>query len=386
MDRPGEVIRAPRRSAPFALLLAAAFFACGAQALGTSSPPPFEARLGVELPLAGDDGADGLAAWQGVQLALERWNAVHAHVRVSAVVRDTSRGGHENPHQDEGLDNVDDPEHAAAIVREFAADPRILAVVGGLRANVASAEAPVAAESGLPLVALGASNAPSTRGAPFVFRIAPSDFAEGAVAGALARERGYRSVQVLDRDDERSREVAAGFASAFGPAPGPPVPAGAVLYAAPLGRGTFLVPRDAAPAVLSVDQLRSMERRGYAPPATGERYDRIGAATQFDPPRAALAREAYHARWGVAPSDEALEGYLAAETALAALDRAAAEGGGPSRATVLAALRTGTLPTDAGEIGFTASGAPSRSCFSLVAVQAGRETARSRICRAESPP
>lgn len=367
----------------------------GPAASKPSPTPRSIVRIGVELPLAGDDGADGLAAWQGVQLALERWNADRSHVRVEAVFRDTSRRGHVNPHQDEGLDNVDDPTNGAAIVREFAADPRIIAVIGALRTNVAAAEAPLAHAFSLPIVSVGATNdggAGTGGDAPAFFRIAANDSDEGAFAGTIARRRGYRSVAIIERSERSPRDVARGFARVF-PAPAPQSRrADALLYAAPLERGTFLVPRAAA-ALLSDDERRRMARRGYSAPATSALYDRIQRAPLLDPPRIDAVRARYRARFGLLPSVDALDAYVATEAALAAVERATNAAGSTAvaaarhgtqhdaRALTLAALRSGSLSTSAGTLGFTRDGGPLRSCFFAVSLRNGREAERFRSCR-----
>jgi ABC-type branched-subunit amino acid transport system substrate-binding protein len=365
----------------------------------SGSPSRAVARLGIELPLAGDDGADGLAAWQGVQLALADWNANPEHVRVEAVLRDTSRHGHENPHLDEGLDNVDHPASAAAIVREFAADPRILAVVGALRTNVAAAEAPLARNLRLPIVSIGASNAPGAAAAA-LFRIAASDSDEGALAGTIARRHGYRRIAAIAGTGARSRDVARGFARTFPgivssatdsetSPDGQPRDAAApeaLLYAAPLGRGTFLVPLAAAAVLLSPDERRRMAHRGYAAPATRALYDRIERAPLLDPPAAAAIGARYHARFGVLPGIDALDAYLATEAALAAIDRAGGAAGRDARALTLAALRAGRLPSAAGILGFTRDGGPLRSCFSAVSLRDGHEAERFRSCRGAAFP
>jgi ABC-type branched-subunit amino acid transport system substrate-binding protein len=346
-----------------------------------SGAAPAAARLGVELPLAGLDGNDGIEARQAVQLALDDWNADPAHTRVEAVIRDTSLHGHENPHLDEGLDNVDQPANAVAILRDFAADPRILAIVGALRTNVATAEAPIAADLGLAVVSIGASSAPAPERAPALFRIAANDAGAGALAGTLARRHGYRRVAVIGRAEPAARAVARGFERTFpNAAPNGTAP-DAVLYAAPLERGVFLAPPAAAAVVLGAEERRRMEHRGYGPPPTQVPYDRVERASVLDRAAAAGVAERYHARFGFMPSVDALDAYVATEIALAAIARAGGTEAGNARARTLAALRAGGLPSTAGPLGFTRDGSPRRSCFEAVTMQDGRTAASARICR-----
>ncbi|MFZ1125324.1 MAG: hypothetical protein WAN59_09345, partial [Candidatus Baltobacteraceae bacterium] len=121
-------------------LVAGLAFAGGAASFAWAAPgAPATVGIGVELPLAGDDGAAGLQARSAVELALDEHNARLAPGAplVRAIVRDAALHL-ANPHQDEGTDNAAEPARAAALLREFAADPGVVAALGGLRANVAA--------------------------------------------------------------------------------------------------------------------------------------------------------------------------------------------------------------------------------------------------------
>jgi hypothetical protein len=98
---------------------------CGAAfaATGLLAAAP-AAWIGVEMPLAGDDGGRGLAAAAAIRLGL-------GATRI--VVRDSANGGFLNPHRDEGSDNGGDLRTAPSIVSAFGRDRNIVAAVGGLR-------------------------------------------------------------------------------------------------------------------------------------------------------------------------------------------------------------------------------------------------------------
>ena len=115
--------------------------------------------IGVELPFGGSDAGDGLSAREGVELALGDWNASHKRF-VRARYRDS--GLHlQNPHQDEGLDPVGEPDRAASIARDFVRDPAVIAVVGGLRPAVVDAEARYTGPAGVALLSGGAAHGAS---------------------------------------------------------------------------------------------------------------------------------------------------------------------------------------------------------------------------------
>src|SRR5215472_16075954 len=80
------------------------------------------AVIGVSLPLAGRHGADGLMALHGVQMAIDEVNAEPSHIRFTLQVRDTARGGFQNPHVDEGTDNIFEPDRGAKDIEAFGKD------------------------------------------------------------------------------------------------------------------------------------------------------------------------------------------------------------------------------------------------------------------------
>ena len=143
--------------------------------------------IGLEMPAAGDDGAAGLAVSAAVRLAVGRGRIA---------VRDSSNGGFLNPHRDEGSDNDVDVNAASGIVASFAADPRIVAMIGGLRRNVGDAVAAAAEKRRLPAVVLSRwSRAPGGTNA-FCLCVSPPRLV--AFARGAARPRfGPRLLVVL---------------------------------------------------------------------------------------------------------------------------------------------------------------------------------------------
>ena len=180
-------------------------------------------RIGVELPLAGDDGAAGLAAKDALHIALGDGSPASAGRNgVELRIVDTAHGGFQNPHRDEGTDDSDLPKAAAAVVRKFAADPAVVLVIGGLRPHLAAADARAALRAGVNFLALAplpdgcAAAGTPTVAVPSVRAIGPTvavSVAGGAsleslaVAGVVS-ERRWRKLVVLD-DGEPARAAIA---------------------------------------------------------------------------------------------------------------------------------------------------------------------------------
>ena len=148
------------------------------------------ARIGVEMPVAGDDGARGLAAVTAIRLALEPERLV---------VRDSANGGFLNPHRDEGSDNDVDRRIAPSIVAFFAGDTKVVAAIGGLRRNVGDADAAVAEARGLPLIVLARWSRNGRNANAFCLCLSPPRLV--ALARDIARQRlGPRLLLVLVGD------------------------------------------------------------------------------------------------------------------------------------------------------------------------------------------
>jgi hypothetical protein len=169
---------------------------CDAGALGAHAGNG--QTLGVELPLAGDLGADGLAARAAIELALEG-TSLHADFQ------DTARGGFANPHVDEGRDASALADDAANIVARFGRDPRVTVVLGGLSAELAVVDAG-AVRAGLPLIVLaplpdGCAAAGSFDGTPphaGVASVSGSASLEALALAEVVRRRVYRRVAIDD--------------------------------------------------------------------------------------------------------------------------------------------------------------------------------------------
>jgi len=155
-----------------------------------------DATLGVVLPLSGPVSEYGRDALQGVLLAAGLFDAgaPRRHgPRVS--IRDT-RG---------------EPERAAAAVRELAAEPGLLAIVGPLLPEESEAAAAAADASGVPLLAL-ARREGLARGKRGVLRVGTSPrleaelLAEHAIHGV-----GLRRFAILYPDDAFGRALRAAF-------------------------------------------------------------------------------------------------------------------------------------------------------------------------------
>ncbi|HMD02340.1 MAG TPA: hypothetical protein VKG44_05180 [Candidatus Baltobacteraceae bacterium] len=330
--------------APLATLaLTLSGFAC--ERIGPANVP---VAIGVELPLAGDDGYRGLAARDGVRFALQRWNA-GGKQPLAAILCD-SASHIANPHEDEGSDDLAQGAHGAAIVRAFAAEPSILAIVGGLRPDIAAAEAPVAQRFSLALLSATATRVPGTS---TFFRTAHSDEAEAFAITRLAARAGFGVPTVRSLDLARVAAMRAILGS--------PTPQGAVYFAGPAGVGGILAGASSARELESAGILQSMGRRGFDFPTNEHAAFELEPVSGVPPEATAEYQRAIVAAFGGPALDDTFAYDIATTIALSAVDEASTTGA-PSRATVLRALRTETFSTLRGGVRFTLRGAADDDC------------------------
>jgi hypothetical protein len=309
------------------------------------------ARIGVEMPAAGDDGARGLAAVTAIRLALDP---------LRLVVRDSANGGFLNPHRDEGSDNGADLRAAPPIVAAFAADRTTIAAIGGLRRNVGDADAAVAEARGLPLIVLSRWSR-NLRTPATVFCLCPSPPRLSALARAVARKRfGPRVLLVLVGDagmlpaiwphrfDEPSTARVAATAASVEAVRRRARNVDAVVVIADerpptLWRGSAFRER------FDTAYLRQFSHRDFQAIPAGTPRGQVAVLHEVLPE--GIERRAFAARYrasaGFLPGDEAAAAFAAARILGAA---------GSDRAAVRRALQRGRFDTVIGSVAFDADG------------------------------
>jgi len=191
--------------------------ALSACALGGATKPHLPSpaaplTIGVELPLHGDIGADGLRALDAIGDEITRYNSRPNVRRLRIVIKDTTLGGLANPHQDEGVDASGLPPQAASLVREFGKDANVLAALGGLQAPLAAADAKAASALQLPLVTLaplpddcGALGGRAKTRFAGAFSVAGAASLEALAVARLVKNRGYHTLGILSQPGVKPR-------------------------------------------------------------------------------------------------------------------------------------------------------------------------------------
>jgi branched-chain amino acid transport system substrate-binding protein len=156
-----------------------------------------EGTLGVVLPLTGSLASFGAESLEGVLLAAGLFDALSPvrGGRVRLLVRDSGGG----------------PAAAAAGVRELAADPDVVAIVGPLSGEAAEAAAPAAGQEGVPLLAL-TGREEAARASRFALRFGAASRIEAEyLADYAVRGLGVRRLALLYPDDAYGLALRAAF-------------------------------------------------------------------------------------------------------------------------------------------------------------------------------
>jgi len=310
-------------------------------------------RIGIGAPLTGGAASFGVEMKQAVELAIEEQNRLGGRQFEAAVA------------DDEGSDA-----RGQTIARAFCDDPTILGVVGHVNSNVSITASTIYQTCGLPMITPMSSNpAVTDRGLPNVFRLTNRDDHKGpGLAAYLYQKRGKRKAVVMDDQTVYGKGLADVFAKAFSALGGavvarPTVKVGDREFHALLGT----LPKDfdvlfyggiaEAPYVLKqmrelgLDQLFACgdgcwSVKGFIQPAEGATTKGEGVLVLSAAPavgRVAGSQafaEQYAKRFGPI-ANYAANSYDAARVLLLAIEQAAhGKAGPPTRAEVLAALRT----------------------------------------------
>ncbi|MCM3882207.1 branched-chain amino acid ABC transporter substrate-binding protein [Frankia sp. R82] len=184
-------------------VLASALGGDGSDGTGTKV-----ATIGVMAPLSGDLSADGAAVRNAVALAVDEANesGVIAGWRLELSSRD----------------DLARPDGGAQAADAFAANERLIGVVGPVSSLVARVAVPTLAAAGVPVVSpsnadpglTGVGTEPRTRPYPSYFRLAGTDELQAQVAADYAvRTLGRRHIAVVDGEPRYGTTLADRFAA-----------------------------------------------------------------------------------------------------------------------------------------------------------------------------
>jgi branched-chain amino acid transport system substrate-binding protein len=185
--------RAPRLLAALGLVLLTGLAGCGEDDDGA-------VRVGVILPMSGDQATYGEESWRGLQLAQDDLKAAGVKVPFRLLLQDEKSNPREAETQAKTLTEVNG----------------VHVLLGTVASSNTAKIGGVAKAAGIPCITPASTNDDLTKDNPFLSRICYKDSVQGRVLAEFARGSGWtRAVVVVDNESDYSRGFAANFQTSF---------------------------------------------------------------------------------------------------------------------------------------------------------------------------
>jgi branched-chain amino acid transport system substrate-binding protein len=169
------------------MMVAAVLVGCSQQAAGSSDTPEY-VTLGFFGPITGSGAAEGSAARNAFQLAIDQANASGEYpYEIRTII----------------VDDQGDPTAAASGAQQVVADESVVAATGHWHSVCADATSPVFIENEIPFLIWGAIREDLTKAEnyPWITRSAPTDVQENnPLAVKVLDEMGYKKIFIVSTD------------------------------------------------------------------------------------------------------------------------------------------------------------------------------------------
>lgn len=185
-------------------------------------------KIGIDLPVSGEDASDGQPAQNGGKLAVtQKGRVCGASSHTDACFTLTAFP------LDDAVNGVHDPKQGAANVQQFVADSAVLGMMGPFNSSVARAEIPIANSVSLAMVSPSNTNECLTqepadghcsgqaaklrpKGGNNYFRVCTTDLIQGPAAADFAYKKlNTKKVYVLNDQQTYGLGIAQNFAKQF---------------------------------------------------------------------------------------------------------------------------------------------------------------------------
>lgn len=150
----------------------------------TCGPSGDKIRIGVFNSLTGGTATFGISSTQGIQLAVDEWNAKGGVLGkpIELIVED----------------DQSKPEEAALAVTKLINQNRVVSILGEVASSRTLAGAPIAQKAGIPLITPASTNPKVTKVGDYIFRVCYTDSFQGVVCARFAVQNlGLKRLGVL---------------------------------------------------------------------------------------------------------------------------------------------------------------------------------------------
>lgn len=158
-------------------------------------------RIGVLMPLTGDASSYGQKGRKAIEMAVDDFNAREgtAGKRVAAIFED-SKGS---------------PKDGVSAAQKLISVDKVPAIVGDALSSVTLPVAAVAEPNKVVLISPDSSAPALTQAGKYIYRIWPSDLAEGEAAAKFAASRGFSKVAIFHLNNDYGNAIADIFVKHF---------------------------------------------------------------------------------------------------------------------------------------------------------------------------
>lgn len=160
-----------------------------------------EIKIGILFPLTGDESDYGKKGSNAIELAIEQVNDSGgiSGKKIKAVYEDSKA----------------DATTGVTAIQKLITIDKVPAVVGDIVSAVTIPAAAVAEKNKVILIAPTSSAPAITAAGVYIYRVWPSDLAEGMAAGNYARDKGYKKAVILHVNNDYGTQIAEIFTKNF---------------------------------------------------------------------------------------------------------------------------------------------------------------------------
>jgi len=159
-----------------------------------------EVKIGFFGPLTGDSASDGTSAKNGAEMAVNEINAANAIPGVKLTLV---------PYDDQNKS-----EQASSIAQKLIEQDKVAAVVDGSYSTPSRAAGPIFQRAKIPMIVAYAVHPEITKAGDYIFRIIYVGQIQGqAMADYATKKLGYKSIAMLNVDNDYGTSIAEGFSN-----------------------------------------------------------------------------------------------------------------------------------------------------------------------------
>ncbi len=159
-----------------------------------------ELKIGVIFPLTGENASYGEKGQKAINIAVADVNKESvAHKKVTVIYEDSRA----------------EPTSGATAIQKLISIDNVPAVIGDIVSAVTLAAAPIAEKNKVVLLSPTSSAPAITEAGQFIYRIWPSDLAEGKAIAEFARKKGYARAAILHLNNDYGIAIAKIFKETF---------------------------------------------------------------------------------------------------------------------------------------------------------------------------